>query len=604
MAQSFGVGSVVAKIEADIRDFSSKMNTVRDTFNEMEENGFNNNAVLGALGAAFTTVGLAGAAAMKKVTDEAREYNDAFTGLQLSSGAVGDGMQDLANSTRDLFRKGLGDSYSEVGNALAFADAHFDGTNEKIEKMTENALRFQNSLGLDPNNVLRAVSRGEYYFNEDGENIYDVLLAMMQITGENEAEIVSLLTEYSSDYSRLGYSINDFGDKAIYGMQNGAKSIGDIMAIYRQFRNNVETMNDDLMRGLILLDFDPNQVLSNIAQGGEIAKKQVDAVIQAIGGLEDGVLQRRLMSSMFGATEEGVGSDFFKNYAKSFNMDVGYNGLFEEFMGRFEDENLNHNIRELQASIKDIMTSVGKEFIPVLTELTQILTKIVNFVGDMHRQHPILSKITAVLLTITTVVGLVGGAIFFGVMAWNMFGGAIKGTITTIGKLLNKLKPLLNIFKGGKFTTFLTGTLGTVLSIIGAAIVGLGTAYKIYMNIKKELGEGAAAKYLTYIAGPFYWILSSVINLIKLLVEEVPKAIKFVADNFMELAGVIFRTMTLPQQLMKNLFTGETLNPLEIISGSGGNTVNIYPNNMDQTNAGSVGQRAARELRGQSLGMI
>lgn len=624
MARSFGVGSIVAKVEADIRGFTRNMNTVRQTLNEIRENGVTSKAALGAIGTAAAAVGVAGAMGIKKMVSSAGEYNDSMKQMQLMTGETGDVMAKHGDSIRRMFREGLAGSYEEIAKPFARAQTYFKNTNEDIEEMTSNSLKLQKAFGIDPEKTLRTVSRMVSSFGIKGSDAYDMILKTMQDGGGDPDEIMDSFNEYAHDAITIGYSAEDFMNRLIYGMQKGgAYNVDKVSDLYREFMDRAKDVTPDMVASLRHLYGNDNLqgVIDNLRKGGEGAANQMDDLIVRIGNVEDKFMKRNLMEIFFGSIGTDLGNQFFEQYEEIMTMQTDFEGTMNKSWGLFSDGNLSLALLELRNSFKDLLTTVGAELLPVTIKFIKTLTVGINKFNEFLQAKEGRAAVAAWSTVFGTILAFITSAIAFGAMFWTMFGGVLKATFGTLKTMFARIPEMWKALKarlGFRLTSlgpWIMNMVGTVLRAIGAIlprllgllgvfITGITLVKKTYGWIEGKFGKGMANLYAT-MQFPLLAILELLDKISTYFISLLPQSVQKFANFFKSIGDFILKVITMPLQLLQNFVKGDTLNPYKILFGGGGTqNININTNSLDNTNAGSVGGRVARELRGQSLGYI
>lgn len=620
MAKSFGVGSIVAKVEADIRGFTRNMNTVRDTMNEMRKNGVTSKAALGAVGTAAAAMGVAGAMGINKVVQTAGEYNDAMKQMQLMTGDTTAVMKENGESVRKLFKEGIGKSYDEIARPFARAKTYFKNTNEDIEDMTRKALQMQTAFGVDPENTLKAVSRMVTSFDISGSDAYDMIIKTMQEGGGDPGEVIDTFNEYAHDLATAGFSAQDLADRMIYGMQHGgAFNVDKIGDIYREFMDKAKDVTPDMIESLRHLygKDELQQVLDNLRSGGKATMAQLDDLIVKIGNTEDKFMKRNLMEIFFGSPGTDLGNQFFEEYEKVAEMQTDFAGAMDKSWDSYAVDNFALSIQQLKAAFTDLMTTLGVELLPTVLGFIQALTKMINKLNEFLNAKEGRAAVAAWGFVIGTILAFITSAIAFGMLFWSMFGKAAIvafGNLKTIfTKIPSLWKSLVSRFSLASISAWFTRFIGFISRgitllvtrfnpIVAALMLGIGLIKLLYNTLRKVFGKDIADVFLKMIF-PILGIVEILKYVLKFFTNLLPEGIRGFANDFLEVINTILRGATLPVQMLANLISGDTLNPFKIIAGSGNQNITINTNNLDNSNAGSVGGKVARELKGQSLGM-
>lgn len=127
----------------------------------------------GSMTASMTTsVGAIGGASLMMAND----FKSATGQIQNSLGLTKSEAEALANSARDIYNKGFGQSLDEVTEALVRTRQNIKGLNdEELSKVTQSALLLAETFDSDVNEVTRAGSNLITNFGIDSEKAFDLM---------------------------------------------------------------------------------------------------------------------------------------------------------------------------------------------------------------------------------------------------------------------------------------------------------------------------------------------------------------------------------------------------------------------------------------------
>lgn len=154
------------------------------------------------------------------------DMDSAFSKLQAQTGATGQDLSNLKDAAKDAFSRGYGESLDEVSEAVARVKQNMhaiDGS--EIADVTSNALLMAQTFDSDVNEVTRGANNLMQAFGIESSKAFDLFAAGGQRGLNFSNEMFDNVSEYSSLFSEMGYSVEEYFGIMERGAQNGVYNL-------------------------------------------------------------------------------------------------------------------------------------------------------------------------------------------------------------------------------------------------------------------------------------------------------------------------------------------------------------------------------------------
>ena len=316
-------GSQKAESQTDkLKESLSKATNVNEYFKE----GFNqltstiSNFISPAaiVGAGITAIGVAAA----KTFDVGDKLRATFDDLQVSTGALGESLDDLNQSLTDVMWNSTATA-DKLGVAMGNLNTYLGITGDDLENLTDLFSKYSDLTGNDVATATENASKAFNLWGVETENMADTLnvfYGISQSTGITVEALFANVTDGASYLKRLGYSIEDAAVELAsfekYGMSASTVLTGMKMAISKMAEQGIEPTKeawDSLKESIANATTDAEALaIATDAFGSRYAAQMVDAiklVDDAVGGLNgniDGMktaLDESIANQAFGLDE-------------------------------------------------------------------------------------------------------------------------------------------------------------------------------------------------------------------------------------------------------------------------------------------------------------
>ena len=378
---------------------------------------------------------------MKSAKEAWEEIDAGYDTIVAKTGATGDALESLQNSADNVFRS-MPVEMNDVGSAIGEINTRFKLTDDELEDLTENFLKYSKINNTQVASSVKNVAGIMRAFQEDTSNagnVLDVFTDVSQRTSKDISSLESELLSNSATFKELGFDI---------------RQSAELMGQFEE--NGVDTST--ALAGL-------KKAQQNAILEGKNLSDALSDTIKEIKGAKDETEALQIASDLFGKKGAAAMTQAIKEQRFSIDdLASGYEGLEGTVVNTFE---------ATQSAPDKAKTALNNLKIELARLAETVLPKIEKLVDKGVQNLP---KIEKTIKDILPLVKNVGTAY----AAWK-----IGSTVGDSVKALKNLTVAMGTAeKGAK-------SLATVLDtgMLAAATLLATTIIDIGRNLKKQHDE-------------------------------------------------------------------------------------------------------------------
>lgn len=254
----------------------------------------------------FLAIGAAVLAAGAAPVHMSDNLQKALNNTQASTGAAEAEMAGMRDTMIEIYNTGLGESFADIGQAMATVKQVTGQTGAELQSTTQSALLLRDTFDVEVNESVRAVNTMMKQFGISGEEAYALIAQGAQMGANKNDDLLDSLNEYSVQFKALGFSAEQMTSILIDGAENGAWSIDKIGDAVKEFNIKSKDGSDSSMKAFQELGFNAEEMTARFAAGGDSAQKAFGEVINALEAIEDPVAQNAIGVGLFGTMFEDL----------------------------------------------------------------------------------------------------------------------------------------------------------------------------------------------------------------------------------------------------------------------------------------------------------
>lgn len=369
------------------------------------------------------------------------DWQKALNTLQAQTGATSDEMEKFNEQITNVYNNNFGESVEDVADSFMQVRQYMQGTGEDLQEVTQNAIAFRDTFGVEVPESMRSVQALMKQFGLTSEEAFN-LLAQGQQNGLNYSdELFDSINEYSVQFDKLGLNAEDMFNIFASGAQNGAFNLDKVGDAVKELSIRVIDGSNTTQEGFQAIGLNADEMAAKFGAGGESAKEAFYQVIEGLKNMDDPVQQSIAGVNLFGTQWEDLGPQVVTQLGS-------IQGEFDktrDSMDQINQVKYNTPIEALAGLGRQIQTSV---LLPISQELMPTINALVTAFQNAKLAEEGLTVAQWALnaaqaanpigLIIAAIAGLVAAIIYL----WNTnegFRNAIVGAWEAIGTAFNSV---------------------------------------------------------------------------------------------------------------------------------------------------------------------
>lgn len=478
----------------------------------------------GVTAAAATAVGVA---AVKSYT----EHEQAVNSMAAATGAAGEELEHLQAAMEGVYQNNFGDSLQDAADAVAMVDRNLKNISpDEIQEATEAALALQDTFEYGVEESTRAAAAITKNFGGSAKEAFSLIAAGAQNGLDYSGELIDTINEYSSQFSKLGFTADGMFQLLQSGADSTAWNLDKVGDAIKEFSIRAIDGSDTTVQAFKDLGYNANAMMETFAGGGEDANKAFFDVLNTLMDMDDQVKRDALGVSLFGTMWEDLGAEAMQAMADASTAAYDTQEALEQINSvRYND--LESAMQGVKRQAEGILWTIGEQLEPYILDGLNFLSATVipnvqtaveklggyvqgNVIPTIKTAAQWIGENKDMLLTLAGAIGTAVGA-FMALRTAGQAAGAIKGIGTVLGTAVKQ---------GGLLKT-VVGLLGGQFTVIIAIIAAVAGAFVILWNRSEQFRNAVMG-----ILGRVQPLLQALGNFASMIWSNLAPALQFVAE--------------------------------------------------------------------------
>lgn len=254
----------------------------------------------------FLAIGAAVLAAGAAPVHMSDNLQKALNNTQASTGAAEAEMAGMRDTMIEIYNTGLGESFADIGQAMATVKQVTGQTGAELQSTTQSALLLRDTFDMEVNESVRAVNTMMKQFGISSEEAYALIAQGAQMGANKNDDLLDSFNEYSVQFKALGFSAEQMTSAFIDGAENGAWSIDKVGDAVKEFNIRAKDGSKTSAEGFEALGLNAEEMTAEFAKGGPAAQKAFQTVLQSLEKMEDPVARNAAGVALFGTQFEDL----------------------------------------------------------------------------------------------------------------------------------------------------------------------------------------------------------------------------------------------------------------------------------------------------------
>ena len=298
MAGKSKVLSTVVSIAGEISP------TLGKSIEELESKFEGVNVKALAVGASIGTIAIATGAAVVEATkylaNLGDSYNSAVNDIAAGTGMVGQELEGMSDVLKDVYGSNFGESMEDAAAGITQVYQATGLTEDALADTTKAAYALSDTFGYDIAESARAAKAMMTNFGVSGEEAMGLIAAGAQNGLDYSGELIDSISEYSVQFSKLGFSADDMFNIFQQGADSGAWNLDKVGDAIKEFSIRSIDGSKTTTDAFSALGLNADEMMATFATGGDDASIAFQGVLGALMEMDDQVHRDAIGVSLFG----------------------------------------------------------------------------------------------------------------------------------------------------------------------------------------------------------------------------------------------------------------------------------------------------------------
>lgn len=413
--------------------------------------------------AGLAAMGTGAIAATKYLSDLGGEWQEATNQVAASTGAAGKELENLRGAMERVYADNFGEDVADVADAVALVDRNLANLDQEgLTKATEGALALRDAFEYEVEESTRAAEAIRKNFGTSVEDAFSLIAAGAQNGLDYSGELIDTINEYSSQFSKLGFTADGMFNLLQSGADSTAWNLDKVGDAIKEFSIRAIDGSDTTVSAFEDLGYNAEKIMATFAAGGEGANTAFFEVLNTLMDVDDQVKRDALGVSLFGTMWEDLGVEAMQAMADASSAAYDTRGALEQI------NQVKYN--DLDSALQGIRRQMEVDLLPAADAVYQsLMDSMPEITAAMGEMSPVIAEIAE------DFADWAGGAVSEGLP---VLVDGIRDFADWAGKAHEKAKPFLSFLWEHKGTVVAVAAGAKVLSVsLGAVNKAMG-AYK------------------------------------------------------------------------------------------------------------------------------
>ena len=435
--------------------------------------------------AGLAAMGTGAIAATKYLADLGGEWQTATNQMASATGAAGEELENLRDVMENVYADNFGEDVTDVADAVALVDRNMANLDKNgLTNATEGALALRDAFEYDVAESTRAAEAIRKNFGSSAEEAFSLIAAGAQNGLDYSGELIDTINEYSSQFSKLGFTADGMFNLLQSGADSTAWNLDKVGDAIKEFSIRAIDGSDTTVAAFKDLGYNAEEIMATFAAGGEGANEAFFDVINTLLDVDDQVKRDALGVALFGTMWEDLGVEAMEAMAGASQAAYDTEGALEQInQVRYNDLDsaLQGIGRQMEVSLLPAADAVYQSLMDNMPEITEAMEEVSPVIAEIAEDFA----------------DWAGGAISDGLP---VLVDGIKDFADWAGKAYDKAQPLLSFLWEHKGTVL---AVAAALRVLGPAIGAVTTAMSMYSKAKGFVALLQQSGKITQITGAF-----------------------------------------------------------------------------------------------------
>lgn len=332
------------------------------------------------LTAAATAAASVAAASVTAYTQHTKATNN----LAATTGAAGEQLANLQDAMETVYKNNFGENIQDVADTVSVVNRNMDNLpTDQIVDATEAALALRDAFEYSTEETTRAAAAIEKNFGTAATDAFSLIAAGAQNGLDYSGELIDTINEYSSQFSKLGFTADGMFNLLQSGADSTAWNLDKVGDAIKEFSIRSIDGSKGTVEAFQNLGYNAETVMATFASGGDAANDAFFDVLNTLMDVDDEVKRDAMGVALFGTMWEDLGTEAMQAMADASRAAYDTKGALEQIKN-VQYNDLGTSLEGVKRQAESYLVSIGEKLVPYAKEgLEYLSTDILPAVGGM-----------------------------------------------------------------------------------------------------------------------------------------------------------------------------------------------------------------------------
>lgn len=325
---------------------------------------------LGAKGAGLALAGMLVASTI----NSAKEYDKVLTDLQIIMGLTEDKASDLQSKIMSFADGGY--NIENISQAVQLLSQRFKMTDGEMEKVSQG-MSVLNDYGYETNDMVRFITMAYDNWGMSANDALGMIIRGQQDGMNIAGDLMDTFIEYTPILGQMGLSGQDAFNLISSAMQTTGMDSDKVADMIKELTLTITDGSDASADALKSVGIDVNDLTSRIDSGKITMADAFKEVSTAILGLEDETSRATALQDIFKGTVEYGNQSVLESWVGVQNETLNTSTAIDEVTTAYENS-YQASQQDFSSSWSELSQTLGSMVLPLLTEIMNSLTRVIN----------------------------------------------------------------------------------------------------------------------------------------------------------------------------------------------------------------------------------
>lgn len=244
--------------------------------------------------------------AFGNITGTLDDYQKTMNQIAASTNITAAELEDVKGITKDLYAQNLGESFDDVGRAIATVKQVTKQSGDELKNTARNAIALRDVFDFDINESIKATDTMVKNFGITSQQAYNLLAQGAKSGLDKSGELIDTANEYSVYFKSLGFSANEMFDIFAAGLEGGAFNLDKVGDAIKELGIRTKDGSKGTLEAYKQIGLSGSKMTKEFAKGGPAARKAFEQVTAAIEKVKDPATRNAASVALFGTQFEDL----------------------------------------------------------------------------------------------------------------------------------------------------------------------------------------------------------------------------------------------------------------------------------------------------------